>query len=104
VYNFILISHGHYSDAETQARRLLTDCEPSLGIRHEAVLEFRNQLAHALCKLEKFAQAEKEAYRNLQNAEFSCDQPQFKDIFLFSLRYLYLALLDKGKPKIASPC
>jgi hypothetical protein len=58
-------------------------------------------LAHALCKQEKFAQAEKEAYRNLQKRRIFVRPATVQRYILFSLRYLYLALLDKGKPKIA---
>src|SRR5204863_5399257 len=93
VYNFMLVSHGHYSVAETRARHLLTECEPSLGVGHEAVLQFRNQLALSLSKQEKFDLAEEAAYINLRNIGFSCDRLQHKDIFLFSLEFLYLGLL-----------
>jgi hypothetical protein len=101
VYNCMLLSQGRYLEAESEARRLLTESEPFLGINHEAVLQFRNQLAHAFLKQRKIVLVEEAAHLNLENAAFSCSQPRAKDEFLFSLMYLHLALLDQGKIKLA---
>jgi len=101
VHNFIIMSKGHFADAETRVRRLLGHYEPRLSINHEAILQFRNQLAHALWRQGKYALLEKTACLNLKNAGFSCNRPQLKDEFLFSLRYLHLALRAQGKDKLA---
>jgi hypothetical protein len=104
VYNWMLISFQHYQEAETRAQHLLADCETSLDMKHETMLEFRNQFAYVLFKQGNFAAAEKMACLNLQIAGFSCSRSQreqLKDVFLLNLRNLFLALFHQGKVKLA---